>query len=298
MDDLYELFDRQDEVETPVYSPFDREEYKERKQAERDEAYGLIEGTTEKMQGSGELFQSYLDVQARMNRYSVSNAILITAQKPDALGPLKSYADWKEEGAYVNQGERSLSILEPGKEYQRADGSTGVNINVKKVFDVTQTNSRQRTTPTVTRDERLLLKSLISHAPCDMKPSEAIPEKVNAIYKPDDRTIYVRRGLDGPSIFRALAQELAHAHMDKGEYRRAENANAAYCVSYMLCKRYGVSTDTYTFTAMPEQYSKMASKEFRAELGKIREVAGEISRDMNRVLEAQERTKPDRGDAR
>ena len=302
MDDLYDLFDRQDEEKAPVLSPYDKDEYRERKQTEREEAYRLIEGTTEKIQASGELFQSYLDVQARFDRYSVSNAILITAQKPDALGPLKSYDDWKAEGAYVNQGESSLSILEPGKEYQRADGSTGVNINVKKVFDVTQTNSQQRATPTVTRDERMLLKALISHkyAPCDMVPSDAIPENVNAIYRPEERTIYVRTGLDGPSIFRALAQELAHAHMDKGEgYVRNENNTAAYYASYILCKRFGVSTDLYLFNAVPSRYAKMEPKEFRAELGKIRDVAGEISRDMHRTLGIQDRSRKERsGEAR
>ena len=299
MDDLYELFDRQDEPEAPVLSPFDKDEYKERKQAERDEVYGLIEGTTEKMQASGELFQTYLDVQARLDRYSVSNAILMTAQKPDAHGPLKSYDDWKAEGVYVNRGENALSILEPGKEFQRADGSTGVNYNVKKVFDITQTNSQQRTTPAVTRDERLLLKALISHtyAPCDMKPSDAIPANVNAIYKPEDRTIYVRTGLDGPSIFRALAQELAHAHMDKGQgYLRNENNIIAYYASYILCKRYGVATDLYRFDSMPSRYTSMEPKEFRKELGKIRSVAGEISRDMNRTLEPKNRSPKERSD--
>ena len=302
MDDLYELFDRQDEPEEAALTPFDRDEYKERKQAERNEVYGIIESTTEKMQNSGELFQSYLDVQARLDRYSVSNAILITAQKPDALGPLKSFDDWKSEGVYVQKGERSLSILEPGKEYQKEDGTTGVNYNVKKVFDITQTKSQQRTTPTVTRDERVLLKALISrtHAPCEMKPSESVPENMNAIYRPEDRTIYVRTGLDGPTFFRALAQELAHAHMDKGEgYRRNENNAAAYYASYILCKRYGVSTDLYLFNSLPSRYAKMEPKEFRAEMNRIRDVSGEISRGMNRTLETQERTRKERsGDAR
>jgi len=302
MDDLYELFDMQEAPEEAALTPFDMDEYKARKQAERDEVYGLIETSTEKMQNSGELFQDYLDVQARLDRYSVSNAILIAAQKPDATGPLKSFDEWKAEGVYVQKGERAMSILEPGREYQKDDGSVRVSYNVKKVFDVTQTNGRQRSTPTVTRDERLLLKALISrtHAPCDMRPSDNVPENMNAIYRPEDRTIYVRTGLDGPSIFRALAQELAHAHMDKGDgYLRNENNNAAYYASYILCKRYGVSTDLYRFDAIPSRYTNMEPKAFRAEMSKIRDVAGQISRDMNRVLETQERTKKERsGDAR
>lgn len=297
MNNYDDLFNQRDEPQEVERVPFDMDEYKAKKQVERDEVYGLIEATTEKMQGSGELFQSYLDVQARLDRYSVSNAILVTAQRPAALGPLKSYDDWKKEDIQVNRGENALSILERGGEYRRADGSAGVNYNVKKVFDITQTNSQRQITPTVTRDERLLLKALISNAPCEMNASDQIPENVNAIYRSNEKTIYVRPGMDGPSIFRALAQELTHARLDKGEgYTRNENQLAAYCASYLLCKRYGVSTDTYQFNAMPGQYAKMEPKTFRQELGKIRNAANSISREMNRVLEArQEPARKERG---
>ncbi len=278
-------------------APFDKEEYKARKQAERNSVYGMIDETTARIQGDGYTFQSYLDVQARFDRYSVSNAILITAQKPEAVGPFKSFDDWKAEDVSVNRGETAISLLEPGKEYQKEDGSLAVSYNVKKVFDLSQTNSRVKATPTIIRDERLLLKALISHAPCEMTISDNLPERLNAAYTPDKRTIFVRQGLDAPEIFCALASELAHAHMDKGDgYKRAENANAATCVAYILCKRYGVSADVFSFERIPEQYSKMAPQEFRKELSKIRDIAGEISREMNRVLEGQERSNKERSD--
>ena len=267
------------------------------KRQERDQAYAIMDETALHMASRGELFQTYLDVQARFDRYSVNNALLITAQMPEATR-LADFDTWKDANVRVEKGESAISILEPGKEYTKEDGSTGTSFNVKKVFDISQTNSRERPTPTVTRDERLLLKSLISNAPCKMAISEAMSETLNAIYKPDAKTIFVRQGMDAPTIFRSLANELAHAHMDKGDYRRNENTITAYCVSYVLCKRYGVSVDSFSFNSMPEQYSKMNTQEFRAELGKIRDVAGEISRDMNRVLEAQNREKKDRGDTR
>ena len=280
--------------------PFDMEEYKNRKRLEREEAFGLIEDTAGMMQNNGEMFQTYLDVQARFDRFSVSNALLITAQIPEARGPFKSFDDWKKEGIYINKGESGIYIMEPGKEYTRRDGSTGVNYNVKRMFDVSQTRSRTPIEPAITRDERLLLKSLITDAPCKIAISDQMSDRVNAVYKADEKTIYVRPGMDGPSIFKALSQELAHAHMDrKGSYRRSESMAPAYCVSYLLCKRYGIPADTYRFSPMAEQYSKMSPKEFRAELSRIRNVAGEISRDMNRILEAQERGQKNRAnDAR
>ena len=301
LDDLFEQVAQekaaQEKAEQPELSPFDMDEYKARKQQERSDVYTLLDNTAEEVKGSGELFQTFLDVQARFDRYSVNNALLITAQMPEAT-KLADFDTWKDANVSVNKGETAISILGPGREYERDDGSTGTSFNVKKVFDISQTNSRERVTPKVTRDERLLLKSLISNAPCKMMISEAMSERLNAIYKPDEQTIFVRQGMDAPTIFRSISNELAHAHMDKGDYRRNENTITAYCVSYVLCKRYGVSVDTFKFDTMPEQYSKMTTQEFRAELGKIRDVAGEISRDMNRVLEAQSREKKDRGEAR
>ena len=37
------------------------------------------------MKTDGDAFRSYLDVQGRFDRYSVTNAILVAAQKPDAV---------------------------------------------------------------------------------------------------------------------------------------------------------------------------------------------------------------------
>ena len=259
--------------------------------------FALIESTSEKMKSSGEFFQTYLDVQARMDRYSVNNAIILTAEKPDATR-LREFDDWKADGVYVKKNEKSIAILEPGKEYTREDGSIGTSINVKRVFDISQTDSRSRMAPAVTRDERLLLKSLITDAPCLLSISDNLANDINAIYSPESKTVFVRQGLNGQDIFRALTQELAHAHMARGSesYRRSENTFAAYCGSYILCKRNGVSVDTYAFNQIPEKYASMEGKEFRAELGKIREVANDMSRGMGRVLEAQERKSKERSD--
>lgn len=47
---------------------------------------------------------------------------------------------------------------------------------------------------------------------------------------------------------------------------------------------------------MPSLYSGMTVKDFRSELGRIRDVAGDISRDMNRTLQAPERANKERSD--
>ena len=146
-------------------TPFDKDAWAAKKQAERESVYEMIDRYATDMGGDGGLFRAYLDVQARFDLYSVSNAILIAAQCPEAT-KLADFDHWKESGVYVKRGADAITILEPGKEYEKDDGSTGVSYNVKKVFDISQTNSRQRAVPPVTRDERLLLKALMNNAPC------------------------------------------------------------------------------------------------------------------------------------
>jgi len=299
--DLYDIFEEStpEEQEQPELTPVDKDEYAARKKQEREEVYALLDSATEQVKGRPEQFQALLDVQARFDRYSINNALLILAQKPEA-NRLADFDTWKSENVRINKDEKAISILEPGGEYQRKDGTMATSFNVKKVFDVSQTNKQEKLTPTITRDERLLLKALITNAPCKMVISEEMAVTLNAIYKPENRTIYIRPGMDGPTIFRSLANELAHAHMDKGEgYSRAHSSATAYCVAYVLCKRYGVPTDSFRFDSVPAEFSKLEAKEFRAEMSKVRSVAGEISMSMNKVLEVEQtRDKKDRGDAR
>ena len=165
-----DIFDSQQPNETGAgtqFSSFDKESWAAQKQQDRDSAYSMIEQTAQRMAVSGELFKSFLNVQSRFDRYSVGNALLITA----------------------------------------------------------------------------------------------------------------------PDIFRSLSSELAHAHLDKGDYKRSENAFTAYCVSYILCMRNNIAKDTFRFERLPESLSTMDAQKVRAELGKIREVANEISADMKHYLD-------------
>ena len=163
--------------------PFDKAAWAARKQAEREGVYAMIDNYVQNMSKEGGLFQAYLDVQARFDLYSVSNAILIAAQCPEAT-KLADFDSWKASGVYVRRGEDAITIMEPGKEYQRDDGSVGVSYNVKKVFDISQTRVAQRPAPAVVRDERLLLKALMNNAPCRFAISNELPEGVNVAYHP------------------------------------------------------------------------------------------------------------------
>lgn len=275
---------------------YDKAAWAAKKQAERQSVYEQIDRYVADMAGDGKLLQTYLDVQARFDLYSVSNAILIANQMPNATR-LADFDTWSGEHVHVKKDAESIVLLEPGKEYTRADGNVGVSCNVKKVFDLSQTNAPKTDVPPVSRDARLLLRALMSHAPCGFAISDTLPDGVNVSYQAEDDTILVRRGLDAAVLFRGLAQERAYAHLTNGDYDCKAPVFASYCVSYLLCKRNNVSVEGFAFDRLPENYSAMDPQAIRQELGVIRAVSGRISMDMSRCFAVQEKQQRFRDDA-
>jgi len=284
-DDIFDAPARQEPAYQPD-APFDKDAWKEKKQAERNEAYELIDHAAENVGRDGTALQTYLDVQARFDRYSVGNALLITAQRPDATR-IGDFDYWKEQGGYINKNQKAIVILEPGNEYTREDGSIGVSYNVKKVFDISQTTARAKAQPAVHRDERTLIRALINNSPAPIRTEDNLSGNMGAYYDPQSQEILVRRGMDGADIFRSIANELAHAEFAGGapDYDRNENAFKAYCASYMLCKQNGIDAKGYDFSRLPDSLQGMDAQEIRGELSQIRDAANNISSRMAKVLE-------------
>lgn len=220
-DDIFNA-SAQEGTEDKSFVSFNKEEWAAQKKQERESTFAMIDETAQRMANDGSLFQSYLDVQARFDRYSVGNAVLITAQKADAT-QLSDFKGWKNNGVFIKKGESGIVLLEPGEEYTKEDGTVGVSYNSKKVFDISQTTAKAKDRPAMKRDERLLLKAIIHNAPCPIEIRQKLPENINAVYRPDDKKIYVRPGLEAGDIFRGISQELAHAHLDDGAYKRSDH---------------------------------------------------------------------------
>jgi len=141
-----------------------KEEYAAKKKAERQEVFALADNTALGIAGNGGRFQQYLDVQSRFGRYSAVNTLLILAQKPEST-KLGSFEHWREKGGPVKPGQTGISIVEP-QEYTKEDGTTGIGYNVKKVFDISQVDTRKmKSAPPPSYGDRQLLKALINSAP-------------------------------------------------------------------------------------------------------------------------------------
>lgn len=262
-------------AERPQLSP---EEYVAKKKAEKDAVYQMIDDTATEIVNAPEKFRGYLDTQARMDRYSAANALLIYKQQPQAT-QLKEFQDWQEDGVKVNKGAKSLSILEP-VEYAKKDGSTGIAYNVKKVFDVSQTNGRRPAAPTLDRDPRKLVAVMLDTAPIDVATVEELPSpNMGAFYRNEDQTLYVKRDIgDSVALCQCVAQELGHAQlaMSCEAYSRREMGFSAVCVGYMLCRKFGVDTRSFAIEDIPDGLKNKEPKGIRAELSKTRSAMNEI----------------------
>jgi len=287
-DDIFDTPVQQEQANQPD-APFDKEAWKEKKQTERNDAYERIDRTAETLVTDGNIFQTYLDVQSRFDRYSVGNALLIMERNPQAK-KLGDVDYWKSQGGFIkrSQFDKPIIILEPGNEYTREDGSVGVSYNTKRVYDIAQTTVREKTQPAVHRDERTLIRALIHNAPVTIQSvAEINGTNRGAMLDPEQGAIFVRKGMDAPDIFRSIANELAHAEFAGGDpaYDRDANAFKAYCASYMLCKRSGIDTKGYDFSTLPDTLQVMDAQEIRGELSQVRDAAGDISSRMAKVLE-------------
>ena len=200
---------------------------------------------------------------------------------------LKDFNGWKEAGASVQRKPKSVKILEPGKEYDREDGTRGTSFEVKRVYDASQTRGRVRSAPAVKLDDRVLLKALIHRTPVPIQTVDSLPNNMGALYDHNQQVIFVCRGMGAEDIFRSVSKELAHAEIAgmSENYNRNDAAFKAYSASYLLCKRYGVDVSDYNFSRLPTSFRESNPQQVRETLTEIRDTANQISTRMYRALE-------------
>ena len=235
------------------------------------------------MMADGGAFQQYLDVQGHFDRYSVNNAILVSAQMPEAT-QLKDYGGWKQSRAYVDKDAQKVTILEPGKEYEREDGSKAVGYNAKVVYDISQTSAKDRQQPQEAKTMRELVSAMIDASPVSFVPVDDL--ELPAFYDSAQQTIFIKTGLSEEQLFVSMAKEVSAAVFDfKHKENRDVSEFKSFCVAYMVSSRYGVDTKGFRFDNLPKEFADMETQEFKGQLGRVRDVLGEIQSDMYKSLE-------------
>lgn len=271
----------------------DREKFKEKKRAELEALYDAVNEEMLMIADDPEKFSAYLRVRARFNRYTVTNAILLLHQFPDAQ-KLKTFEGWKREGASVGRGEKSISILEPYS-YTKADGSMGKGFRIKKLFDISQTDVRMSPDPFLTGVSiRSLLRALLEASSVETEAADTLDHGKDAVYEQKKQKIYIRRMLEPDDFFRAAAVSIAEAQLAEQGSSQDELESKAKATAFMLCVKYGIDPERIR-VKMTGADDQMEIKDIKAELSEIRKTFTGISDRADESIRVQRKAGRERG---
>ncbi len=272
----------------------DREKFKEKKRAELEALYDAVNEEMLMIADDPEKFSAYLRVQARFNRYTVTNAILLLHQFPDAQ-KLKTFEGWKRDGASVKRGEKSISILEPYS-YTKADGSMGKGFRIKKLFDISQTDVRMSPDPFLTGvSSRSLLRALLEASPVESEAADTLDHGKDAVYDQKKQKVYIRRMLDPDDFFRAAAVSIAEAQLaEQGSSSQKKLRSRAEAAAFMLCVKYGIDPGRIR-VKMTGADDQMEIKDIKADLSEIRKTFAGIADRADESIRVQRKAGRERG---
>lgn len=273
LDQIYETFSRRKKE-------YNKEEYIEFKKKEKQDIYELIDKTAERIVQSNQEFKQYLNTKSRFEQYSVGNTLLVMAQMPNAT-MVGDYESWVSSGGFPKKNRKDIKILEPADSYMREDGSVGTNYNVKYVMDISQVSIKQKQR-IANYDKKLLLKVFLNSNQGKLQIVDTIPNtEKTALYNMENDTLYIAKGSDAPYIFYDVTRELAKQEM--GEETPLDTFKIS-CVSYMLCKKYGIDVSNYNIE-VPFELKELSSKEIREELEPINNAMENICGRTNYYIE-------------
>lgn len=237
--------------------------WKKQQDQDRQAIYDSMDRMATIVGNDNRKFQQYLDIQSRFSKHSVGNCLVILEKAPNSTR-IKDESAWNEIGIELISNAKSIKILEPNKSNNR------IYYNPKEVYDITQTNAPKEET-VKNYNDRKLLEAIISDCDVPRKSVDKLPSgTLGSEYNRDENVLYVCKGMDRELLFQTLFQEMGNIEM-----RNEENSNIksfrSYCISYMLCEKYGIDVSNFDFSNLPEEITNQKEpKGVRGELNIIR----------------------------
>ena len=234
-----------------------------------------------------------MNILSRFEKYSVGNCLLILESEPNAI-QIKEKKDWIDKGYDTLENAKSMTILEPNK----VDGK--VYYNPKDEYDISQTNAPIPKEKTYTNKEMLLaIFSICDKENVTRQVVDALPNgNKGAEYIESENKLYMCRGLKPEYLIKTVIQEIARIEMRNFENSEMKEFKT-YCISYMVCKKYGLDISKFDFSNLPKDLTNKAKgKEIREELDDIRTNFIEINSKVAEYFEKEEKSKKNKEQAR
>ena len=249
---------------------FDKAAWAEQKRAQREAAFARIDEFLERIPKNPKILRTYLDVQARFPQCTVSNAVLIAAQKPDAR-EYHTFEAWRKKGVTVGKGEQGFSMLIPGGTYSGRDGRSHTRFDTQNVFDVSQTNA---VIPERKEKAEDVLKAMLLNPVVPVRSSD---QEVGAEFLSGENRITIGRCADAAEGMQNLSLALAHGELsiltEGYDPLKPENSFNARCASYIFCRHYGIEPENKSFPELKSVLGGCDIKELRGRLETVRTAA-------------------------
>lgn len=259
---------------------YDKEAYKQRKKEQKENAYKIIDEALGELKSNSDFFKEYLDVQSRFDMYTPRNALLIAKQMPSAM-QLKTWNDWKDlKITFKTLKPKVITIIEPGESYKNNAGETITPIYAKDVIDVSETNSK----PNIrSYDKKLVLQALLHESPVAIKAVDSLESGKMCEWNKEDGAIYICRSEDYDVAIKAVANEIAKINLY--EKTTEIDNDKADCISYMVCKKYGIDSQTNCIDNLQSKYSKLENPEIAEDLSSMKAVVLDINSRLGQYLD-------------
>ena len=262
-----------------------KEEYAALKKQEREETWMQIDGQAQSVFRDGVSLQKFLDFMAgQYNMPKVPNLLLLYSQNPE-VKLVKSFDEWKHDRRSLRTGVHGYTYIIDTK-YEK-DGEMRSGYAISKGYDITQTKGRPLE-ERPQRDIHTLLEAVLKNQNIRLQIADNLPDKIQAQYIPNQRTIYIRNGMSEITTFHAINRELACAALDQhdGNYARNRVNAQAFCATYILGKRYGVDVSGFDLEKVAgiQEHGQKDPQELRLFLNDVRTavygIRGHIERNL------------------
>ena len=262
-----------------------KEEYAALKKQEREETWMQIDGQAQSVFKDGASLQKFLDFMAgQYNMPKVPNLLLLYSQNPE-VKLVKSFDEWKHDRRSLRTGVHGYTYIIDTK-YEK-DGEMRSGYAISKGYDITQTKGRPLE-ERPQRDIHTLLEAVLKNQNIRLQITDNLPDKIQAQYIPNQRTIYIRNGMSEITTFHAINRELACAALDQhdGNYARNRVNAQAFCATYILGKRYGVDVSGFDLEKVAgiQEHGQKDPQELRLFLNDVRTAAYGIRGHIERNL--------------
>lgn len=272
-----------------------KKQYGEKKKQKLTDAFSLVDDTALKVfsyGGETAGIKKVLEIAARFPQYSMNNALMIFAQRPDA-SELGNFEYWQDRGGHIRSGERGITLIERKGEYEDAKGKTHPRYQTVILFDVLQTSCTSNTAAVPQKRSAYMLDALKSAVPSNVKlekveNNDNIPNRAASMYYPQTQKIVVANGMQYDQFFVALVNQIAMSLLDRGGVFIPDEHNfEAACIAYMVCSKWNVATNNFTLPRYPEEYNQSDDpKFFKSKLYEFKKLADIINTKIFKYLDA------------